>query len=485
MPRSATVSSPVPRGSRGRPWRSVCPRALALALAAASLVGCADDSCVVPLLPPQPCGLNGRGAILQMCEGAMLVGRCEDPDACIDGTLRVGSEAACGVNGRGVEHDLCVGGQFAPTCQDPDTCADNAEGLSDVPCGLNGRGRQLQTCFAGSWNVNAFSCSDPDVCVDDELSERDCGVNLRGTRTTTCLGGAWQSTDCEYPAECLSGSQFDAGACPIVLPTLSVPSACPDVSSAGRITITSAGEARQFLLFLPPNPSGKPVAVLWHQLGGSANSFASITGAASLASTLDIIVAIPEMSYQFTLGGISAPMWRFLDVSPPGPDLALFDDILGCLDAEHGVDRARIYTAGASAGALFSTRLLMDRADVLAGVTILSGGTEEAHRILNTTYVTPAAPTPTLVAWGGPSDTLAFLPGFTIDFAAGSQALVNHLLDDGDTVVACDHGQGHSVPSPIIAFALQFLVAQRYGEPNPYASPTPPSMPATCAVRAP
>jgi poly(3-hydroxybutyrate) depolymerase len=455
------------------------------AFSAFGLLGCANDPCVVPLLPPAPCGLNDRGVALYTCEGSMASLHCDDPDACTDGQWRVGSEDACGENGRGVEHDLCVAGQFQATCQDPDVCEDGASGLSDVPCGLNDRGRQLQDCIAGAWSVNAFSCSDPDACVDGHSSARQCGENLRGTSTTSCVEGAWVQTACTYPSACLQGANFDAGACPVVAPTLTAPSGCPDLSSAGRITITSAGEPRQFLLYLPPNPAGKPVVVLWHELGGSAASFASLSNAAALANTHDVIVAIPEMSYQFTLGAVSAPMWRFLDVSPPEPDLALFDDILGCLDAEYGVDRTRLYAAGASAGALFSTRLLLDRADVLAGVAILSGGTEEAHRILNTTYETPAAPTPTMVAWGGTSDTLAFVPGFTLDFAAGSTALVNHLVDDGDVVVACDHGQGHAVPTPIITFALQFLVAQQYGEPNPYAVPTPPSMPAACVVRAP
>ena len=85
---------------------------------------------------------------------------------------------------------------------------------------------------------------------------------------------------------------------------------------------------------------------------------------------------------------------------------------------------------------------------MLTRVAILSGGTDEAHRILNTAYLTPSARTPIVVAWGGPSDTLAFLPGFTIALATGSTAQVDHLVGAGDVVVACDHGQGHSVPAP-------------------------------------
>ncbi|MCB9660074.1 MAG: PHB depolymerase family esterase [Polyangiales bacterium] len=451
------------------------------------MAGCHEQvpSCDVAPLPNGTCGLNGRGTEVHVCEGSQVATYCDDPDACVDGAWRMGSGGVCGLNDRGVEHEQCVAGQFVTRCQDPDACTDTEEGLSDEVCGLNGRGRRLQTCVAGTYRVNALSCADPDVCLDDTSSTRMCGENLRGSRTTTCVEGAWEVSACEIPSECLVAGQFDGGACPIVPPTLSVPNSCPDVSSNGRITIMVAGEAREFLLFLPPAPSGKPVAVLWHQLGGSASGFASITNASALASALDVIIAIPEMSYQFTLGAISVPMWRFLDASPPGPDLQLFDDILGCLDEEHGVDRTRLYAAGASAGALFSTRLLLDRADVLAGVAILSGGTDEAHRILNTAYVTPAAPTPTMVAWGGASDQLAFLPGFTIDFAHGSMALVDHLVSDGDTVVACDHGEGHSVPAHIIDFALEFLVSQRFGEPNPYAADVPPTLPSDCLIRVP
>ncbi len=476
-----------PLSSRAALPPSHARRVVLAALSGLAIIaaGCQQEPCVVPLLPPQACGLNGRGAEVFVCEGSRVASYCDDPDACVDGQWRVGTGEACGLNQRGMAHEQCADGQFAPRCQDPDACTDNEEGLSDEPCGLNARGRRVQTCIAGSFSVNALSCSDPDVCVDYSSSVRLCGENLRGTRATTCVAGVWDVGDCELPSTCLVGGQFDASACPVVPPTLTAPNSCPDVSSNGRKTIMVAGEAREFLVFLPPSPSGKPVAVLWHELGGSANGFANITNASALASALDVIIAIPEMSYEFSLGAISAPMWRFLDASPPGPDLQLFDDILGCLDATHAVDRTRLYAAGASAGALFSTRLLLDRADVLAGVAILSGGTDEAHRILNTAYLTPSAPTPTLVAWGGPTDRLPFLPGFTIDFAVGSAALVDHLVSDGDSVVACDHGEGHTVPEPIIDFALQFLVAQRFGEPNPYAADVPPALPAGCMVRVP
>ncbi len=479
---------PSPHLSRALP-RARCLFFVSLSVSLACLAltaGCTGNDCPSAAdRAPSTCGLNGRGTPALLCEGSLVTEVCDDPDSCVDGTFEVGTGESCGFNGRGTLYQECVSGQLEPSCQDPDQCESNTIGLSDQICGLNSRGRRVQECFAGVWQVNALSCMDPDVCLDEDVESRRCGDNLRGQRDTRCVEGEWVEGDCEYPPECLSGGSFDPGACPVALPTLTAPSSCPDVSANGRVTIQVAGEAREFLLFLPADPVGKPVAVLWHQLGGSANGFANITNAATLATSLDVIVAIPEMSFRLELGEISVPMWRYLDSTPPGPDLQLFDDILGCLDAEYSVDRARLYAAGASAGGLFSTRLLLDRSEVLAGVAILSGGTDEAHPVLNTNYVTPSAPLPTMVTWGGPTDTLTFVEGFTIDFAQGTEALVDHLVGDGDYVVACDHGQGHSVPAPLIDFALQFLVAQRFGEPNPYASSSPPSMPSDCIVRAP
>ena len=460
---------------------------LSAALVILTLASCAGEEGCPSDAPPAPteCGLNGRGTPVRVCEGSRVMDNCDDPDVCIDGEAHEGSRDACGFNDRGFEYQLCVNGQLEPACMDPDECEFNTMGISDVACGLNGRGRRPQTCTINGWFVNNLGCLDDDICVDGDSSSRSCGPNLRGTETTRCETGQWVTSLCELPSECLTDGSFDETLCPATPPIPVVPRGCPDLGSNGRISMTVMGEAREFLVYLPADPVGAPVAFLWHPLGGSASSFATQTDAAALARDEGLIVVLPEMTYDLTIGDFSVTLWRVVDGEPPDADLALFDDALGCLYSEHNVDLARIYSAGMSAGGLWTTRMLLDRADVLAAVAILSGGTEEGLRLLNLTYETPATPLPSMIAWGGDSDQLNLVPEFGLDFAAGSEALVQHRLDDGDGLVECNHGQGHTAPQAMIDFAVDYLLAHEWGMPSPYLGSSPPALATSCVVRLP
>jgi poly(3-hydroxybutyrate) depolymerase len=105
----------------------------------------------------------------------------------------------------------------------------------------------------------------------------------------------------------------------------------------------------------------------------------------------DFIIATPD-SLRLTAE------WGYL--GDAAPDLALFDDLLSCLSEQFQADTTRVYTTGFSAGALWTSYLVVNRAEYLTAAVILSGGVGMFFQ-----YQTPAYRLPVLLAWGGPRDT--------------------------------------------------------------------------------
>ncbi|GMV43113.1 MAG: hypothetical protein AMXMBFR64_48290 [Myxococcales bacterium] len=228
---------------------------------------------------------------------------------------------------------------------------------------------------------------------------------------------------------------------------------CPTLVQ-GKNTIQSAKKSRSFLLYLPDEPEGAPLLTLWHPAGGSASYMASAFGAQKLAKAHNLIVAVPDSCCGLV-------EWRFRDTEDPEADLTLFDDLVACTDEQFNIDRERIYTGGFSAGGLWSSFLVIHRADTLAAAVIFSGGVDGLIA-----WQTPARPVPTLLAWGGPTDVLYGV----FSFDQQMKALSAHLQDEGAFVVECDHGGGHTVPSGATNWAVPFALAHRWGQPSPVAT---------------
>jgi len=269
-------------------------------------------------------------------------------------------------------------------------------------------------------------------------------------------------------------------------PKPSVPKAyagtCPDFV-AGKLEIESAGYKRRAYVSLPDEPNGAPVVFLWHGLGDTAANMKDAFGADALAKKTGAVVITPDSC----CNAPGAPSngkanccvlmtgWGFTDDSPKG-DAQLFDDLLSCADSTLKVDRTRVYTTGFSAGALWSTWLLMHRADYLAAAVLFSGGVNDFVPYLKPTYKLPV-----LSAWGGDSDI--FMNGL-IDFQASSADLRKNLRKDGHFVVGCNHGGGHTVPGGGPKFAFDFLLQHVWkdGASPLQAGGLPATFPKYCSV---
>jgi predicted esterase len=296
-------------------------------------------------------------------------------------------------------------------------------------------------------------------------TEADTGTSDTGTTDTAVADTGTSDT---------GGGTFEYGD-PDPVPAYSG-GACPTFAS-GSNNITTGGDPRDFLLFLPANPVGAPVIFLWHGLGDSAANFASGMGASQIAQQYGAIVIVPSMAPG---GGMLGPIWSFpssLGGAPAEQDLTLFDDILGCADGQYDIDNRRVYSAGFSAGAIWTTYLTMNRAGLLASTAIFSGG---VNAQLTFPYASSDYPMPVIMSHGGSTDSFNGI----LQFMPMMMTLSEGLATDGHFGVLCTHTQGHTVTNEIVLAAYDFLFRNEWGTgTSPLATDgIPASYPSTCAV---
>jgi len=230
---------------------------------------------------------------------------------------------------------------------------------------------------------------------------------------------------------------------------------CPSLV-AGKNTLMLGGLKRSVELYLPANPApGAAVVFVWHGNGDTPKNIAQFFGADSLTKENNLILVSPYncCSEGHTDCCDMTTTWNFGKYSKTDKDLAVFDDMLACLEEQGDIDNTRVYTMGFSAGALWSTYLVLHRADYLAAAAIFSGGT---GMVID--YTKPAYPLPALLAWGGPNDTYMNV----VMFETMMNEFSDKLQADGHFVIECNHGLGHTVPYGATPWIHKFLLAHTW-----------------------
>ncbi len=232
---------------------------------------------------------------------------------------------------------------------------------------------------------------------------------------------------------------------------------CPDLGASGKVTLTSAGVPRVARLYVPDGGSeGRPALFVWHPLGMSARTIAQYMDAEALADAWETTIVVPDSRDENLFE------WDFWTVNDY--DATLYDDLRTCLVREAGADPTRIATTGMSAGGLWTSWLAVHRADTLATAVPMSGGADPLFE-----YDTPAVPLPVLLMYGGAADVWGD-EGLEVDFAAATLDFADALAADGNTVVLCDHGLGHTIPPEATDMLAAWLPAHRFGAPSPFAN---------------
>ena len=246
---------------------------------------------------------------------------------------------------------------------------------------------------------------------------------------------------------------------------------CPDLSDSGISTFSSSGVERKVAVLYPDNPTDDmPVLFYFHGLTNEgSNPVESMEASLQAeANARDIVLVVPE-SRVVDIPLVGAMLsWGILDDAEP--DLVLYDDLRTCVANELSVDLKRFSLWGHSGGGLWTSVVLMDRADTLAAASEFSGGADFEIPMLGgpfVSYRTPARQTPVLLVTGGETDV--WPEGFAlVDFESTSDTLQDELVEDGHYVVRCRHDMGHyNFPNDAWTFSLSWSLDHRFGVESP------------------
>lgn len=311
----------------------------------------------------------------------------------------------------------------------------------------------LSLTLKGQFKANDFACGSVNGFV----------VGLNITLAASTFGAVPWDSGLAAPSDCTPpGAAED-------LPRLTAEQ-CPALTAGTVSGFESGGEVREFQLILPEghDPAASyPLIFAYHGLGGSSTWIyaPSISGLVSGASARGYILVSPQ--------GRGLPAIEYDQASTAdSPDLAMFDDIITCAQAQLGADPNRIHVTGMSGGGLFTAYLTRMRPEVIASSAPMSGG-------LIVGYAEPSGrKPPVLVGWGGATD-------FAVaqNFDTFAKDLIDDLAGGGHFLATCNHGQGHSWPAEMTTPILDWLFAHPLDVADlPFADGLPDSFPDYCKL---
>lgn len=204
-------------------------------------------------------------------------------------------------------------------------------------------------------------------------------------------------------------------------------------------TLTVAGAERRYLVTVPTTYDGEePVPLVFdiHGLMEGAEIHAGMTGYSALAEEEGFVVV-------FAHGSGDPVRWNANPDASPNDDLTYFDAVLDAVATDLCVDLARVYATGLSNGAMFTSALLCERAEVLAAAAPVAGFTDFAS-------CDPSRPVPIVTFHGTDDPILLFNGGVDLSAIPGSEAA------EGSTTTrppADLDGEGY--PANVAAFAAR------------------------------
>ncbi len=276
-------------------------------------------------------------------------------------------------------------------------------------------------------------------------------------------------------AACPDGGAPEHPADPAALPAAPA-DPCPAAGpfAAGWTTgLRVAGQDRAVYTLLPAAPApgaepaaGPPLFIAFNGTGEDGARFARRAGLQDFADRGFLVLAPSSAA-----NGQLWPVWDGLrprgHEDDPNPDLALFDALLACALAHHGVDQRRVYAGGHSAGGIFTNHLVQRRSAALAGVIVASGLYSQTS---------PAAPAPldpltVIITWGGDADRWSGRAGaavvkdisFAVEAAVAGQA---YAASPGVDLWSCrGEDLGHVWLDALNPWMIDALLARPKGAP--------------------
>jgi len=274
-----------------------------------------------------------------------------------------------------------------------------------------------------------------------------------------------------------------------------IPFACPGGTvRAGANTLTVGGLPRSFYAEFPTDPSRRMgVLFSWHGFTDSVDNHRRIAGLNPNADpSLPVIVVTPDDTGMIPPEGLDWDIGRGTPADT-NRDIAFFEAMLGCLNAQYPLDSARIYSYGFSAGSVMTSLLHSRHPKLLSAIVAVSGAwfNDPAQEAMvnvfdvdwNWPALNPADGGAVLLTHGGPGDVTILN---VMDLERAAQAAFPFLKAGGRVVVDCPHTRGHALhPEVTGAVVSRFISAHRAGQPSPYLQGGYQGFPGSCSLRLP
>ncbi len=239
---------------------------------------------------------------------------------------------------------------------------------------------------------------------------------------------------------------------------------CPTIATGMQ---NFAGEPVQIWAGKPTADQHGPLVLFWFETLGKSSDATLQFGQAQINAVM-------------AQGGIVASFAKSNGMGTDTGDAVWFtgdfntaDQVVACAIQQFHIDTRRIFTTGASAGALQATYMAYVRSGYIAAAATLSGGTILAPPLQDSTNV-PAA----MATHGAPGADVVI-----IDFANASAAWESDVAKKGGFSVDCNTGGGHVSGPPAICPAIwQFFEDHPFKvKPEPYP-PLPSVFPSYCKI---
>jgi poly(3-hydroxybutyrate) depolymerase len=167
-----------------------------------------------------------------------------------------------------------------------------------------------------------------------------------------------------------------------------------------EVTLDIEGQSRRYLVTTPSAHDGEtplPLVLDFHGLMEGAEIHAGMSQYSPVAEEEGFVVAFPH-------GSGDPVRWDAEPGTDPNLDLVYFDTMVEQLGNDLCLDESRVYATGLSYGAIFTSRLLCERAEVLAAAAPVAG-------IADPEGCDPSQPVPILTFHGKEDPILLFNGG--------------------------------------------------------------------------
>lgn len=370
--------------------------------------------------------------------------------------------------------------------------AADSEHLEEIGAGAGGAIGAAATSGAGG-TATTGGTSGVNAGTAGGVANADAGA--AGAMPVADAGGGVDGADSGSIGAAGSGSAGGDAGQPVSLDAF----ACPGGTIAeGMNTIPVGALMRSFYAELPSNMTGAiGVVFSWHGFNdpgsdGDAAGWRSADEVDANADPTQPVVVVTPFDVDF-----EAPVgldWQLDQGTAAGNvDLAFFEAMLGCLNAQYDIDPAQIYSYGFSAGSVMSSLIHSAYPEVVSAIACVSGmwfNDPLQVSMINLIPISPSWPAlnqgdggAVLLTHGGANDVTVLGIANLEDMA---QAAFPFLKAANRLVVDCVHSGGHTLhPELATSHVMKFFADHRAGQPSSYASEGLSGYPPSCTLRLP